>query len=150
MPKLNKAAAERVGEAETSDFSALPEGTYRSRLDEVEVREGKSSGAPYWSWAFTVTEEGDQSGRKLWVNTSLSEKADWKMKEVFDAFGYSTDSDTDEMIGEEVRLVVTQRVIEQGARAGQMGNNVDLVLSLEGGTSTTKAAGDDPDEDDVF
>ena len=148
MPKLPQAKAEAVAETESQDFSPLPAGTYVSRLDSVEVKEGKA--APYWSWAFTVTDE-ECTGRKLWVNTSLSEKALWKLKEVFDAFGYTADSDTDEMVGEEVRLVVSQRIIEGGARAGQTGNNVDMVLPLETGTSggTAKTAAAD-DDDDTF
>ena len=144
MPKLNKNLAKQADEAEVQDFSPLPEDTYRAKLLEVEQKEGRQSGKPYWNWTFEVT-EGDHTGRRLWVITSLSEKALFKLKEVFQAFGYTTDSDTDEMIGEEVRLVVSQMVIEQGKRAGQIGNQVDQVLPLVEGESA--AAGDD---DDLF
>ncbi len=128
MPKLPKKTAERVAANESDGFAALPENIYPAVLKEVSVKEGPSG--EYWSWEFEV-EGGEFDGRKLWVNTSLSEKADWKMKEVFDAFGYSTDSDTDELIGLAVRLTVTQRVIDRGARKGQIGNNVDTVLSSD-------------------
>jgi hypothetical protein len=128
MPKLDKKTATRVGNAEGSSFEALPEGPYLARLREVTVRDGNKG--PYWSWEFEVV-GGEHDGRRLWVNTSLSENADWKMKEVFEAFGYSTDSDTDEMVGELVKLIVSQRIIERGARQGEVGNNVDTVMPAE-------------------
>lgn len=144
MPKLPKAAAKRVDEAEVSQFDALEEGTYIGKLSKVTVSDQPGpSGAHYWTWEFEDihTLDGDKVPGRLWVNTSLAETADWKMKEVFDAFGYTPDSDTDEMIGEKVKLVVSQRVIERGARKGQTGNNVENVMPL----------GDDAGEgDDTF
>lgn len=139
MPKLPQEEAAAVDEQEVQSFEALPEGIYLASLIEVEVRPGNV--ADYWSWSFgdlvlmDVEPPKPYPGRQ-WVNTSLSENARWKMKEVFEAFGVSPDTDTDELIGEPVRLVVTQRVIEKGAKMGQLGNNVDAVLPAE------------PDEDD--
>ena len=150
MPKLNATLAKQVDETEVSDFSALPEGTYTVKLLEVEAKEGRTSGKPYWLWTFEIDEEAhpDAAGRRLWVNTSLSEKASFKMKEAFLAFGYSTDSDTDEMIGEKIKVVVTQTVIEQGKRKGQIGNQVDQMLPLVAAAdTTTSGAGSD---DDLF
>lgn len=140
MAKLPKKVAERVNSAETQDFSALPVGTYTGKLVNVDTSKSGDAG-PYWSWEFDITDDGFE-GRKLWVNTSLSEKADWKMKEVFNAFGHDAESDTDELIGESITLVVSQTVIERGNRKGQMGNNVDQCLPL----------GEDPDAggEDVF
>lgn len=128
MPKLGKEAAKKVGES-TSGFDPLPEDTYVCSLVAVEVREGGKG--PYWSWEFDVA-FGDMQNRKLWVNTSLADNAQWKLKEVFDAFGVGTDTDTDELIGQVAQLSVSQRVIEQGARAGQVGNNVDRVMPYSG------------------
>jgi hypothetical protein len=151
MPKLAKKVADRVNKAETQSFDAVPGGVYEVRLEEVESRTAKSSGNEYWSWALTVVADTDgdeeHAGRKLWANTSLSEKADFKMKETFEAFGYTTDSHTDDIVGEHCLALVSETVIEQGARKGQPGNNVDRLMPLEG-------AGDDDDEksdeDDVF
>lgn len=130
MPKLPKATAKAVGEAESSSFDPLPEGPYVAKLTGVEVREGQKG--PYWSWEFSVVEPDDHENRKLWTNTSLSDSAAWKLKEVFEAFGVAADTDTDELIGQVVKLAVTQRVIEQGARAGDIGNNVDRVMAYDG------------------
>lgn len=142
MAKLPKAVAKRVNKAESSssDFEALPEGRYTAKLNDVDTTKEGAKGA-YWSWEFEIV-DGEFKNRKLWVNTSLSEKADWKMKEVFTAFGYDADTDTDELVGEQVRLQVSQRAIESGPKKGDIGNNVDRVMPV----------GDDDDEegDDVF
>lgn len=145
MPKLNKALATKTAETETGTFDAIPEDTYTVRLVDVEQKIGKDSGKPYWNWKFEVT-EGDCKGRNIFMITSLSENALFKLKEVFDAFGFSTDSDTDELVGESVKLVVIQEVIEKGTRKGQMGNTVTQVLSLDGtaaGDGGATAADDD-------
>jgi hypothetical protein len=149
MPKLSAKAAKRVDQAEVSDFSAIPAGTYIGSLVDVDgSREG--SKGPYWSWEFDVVGDTDgddtYAGRKLWVNTSLSEKADFKMKEVFQAFGYTVDSDTDEIVGERCKLVVSQRVIETGLRKGQMGNNVDQCLPL----GASEGGAEEEEEEEVF
>lgn len=137
MPKLPKKKAQSVAQQEGSDFEALPEGTYVGQLVSVKVSDKPGpSGAHYWTWEFDVVEPEEHKNRKLFVNTSLSDEAEWKMKEMFDAFGYSTDSDTDEMVGEQIKLAVSQRVIEQGSRKGQIGNNVDRCMPMgegEGG-----------------
>jgi hypothetical protein len=67
------------------------------------------------------------------VNTSLSDAADWKMKEMFEAFGVPADTDTDELLGKEIWLAVSQRVIEKGARMGETGNNVERAMPVGGG-----------------
>lgn len=140
MPKLAKKIAQKVEETEGGVYEAFPEGTFIGTLKEVTVSdEPGPSGAHYWRWTFdTITghsgedvEQGKVYPGNLFVNTSLADNALWKMKEVFEAFGYTPDSDTDEMCGEKVKLVVSQRVIEKGSRKGDIGNNVDRVLSLD-------------------
>ena len=144
MPKLEKAVAEKVAAQESQSFDAIPAGVYRAKLLDVTVRESKKDGSPYWVWEFEIEDSDGYDGRRQWVNTSLKDTAHWKLKEVFDAFGYTTDSDTDEIIGESVKLAVVTRIIERGARAGELGNNVDKVLPLG------DAADADEDEDEPF
>jgi hypothetical protein len=92
------------------------------------VTAGESSNNnPMWTWVFECVEE-PYVGRKMWVHTTLTEKAMWKLAEVFAAFGVGTDTDTDILLGRLARIEVSQRVIGAGARAGQMGNNADRVL----------------------
>lgn len=71
----------RINFAEVeSSFQPLPEGRYECIVEVVEVRESKSSDNDYLNWEFTVQED-EFEGRKLWMITSLSEKALWKLKD---------------------------------------------------------------------
>lgn len=129
MPKLNPNLASEVKTAgESSGFTPLEEGRYRIRLVEVAAKNAASSGNPMWTWKLEVLglEDGTEKykGRNLWVNTVLTDKALWKVAEVFAAFGVDTDTDTDELLGCTAVAVVIQRMITQGQRAGQIGNDV--------------------------
>jgi hypothetical protein len=138
MPKLSSEAAKKVDEAEDS-FEALPENVYEAVLTEVEAKDGKNG--RYWKWSFKITTP-EYEGRQQWTNTSLSEKAHWKLKEVFQAFNASTDTDTDTLIGQKVQLMVVQKIINDGPRMGQTGNDIRQVLALqpaEGGISGGKS-----------
>lgn len=160
MPKLEKKKAKAVAENEGQSFEVLPEGTYIGTLEQVTVHDGKAIASspadvalfgegeviPYWKWQFMeitgLSGEDVEPGKvypgKLWIQTSLGESSEWKVKEVFDGFGYTTDTDTDEMCGEKVKLVVSQGTIQGGPRKGEDNNNVDKVLSYN------------PEEDDTF
>jgi hypothetical protein len=150
MPKLSKAKQKTVAKAESTGFQPLPEGKYIGALKAVVTEKNgeplSGDAGPYWQWEFdhiTDLQEEDTFPGRQFVITSLSDESDWKMKEVFDAFGYALDSDTDEMVGEKVILVVSQRVIEKGKRKGEMGNNVDRVMPLESGGEADWAAADE-------
>lgn len=126
MPKLNPKQQKVVDAAESGGF-LKPTGRYLGTLVKVEEKPGRV--APQWSWRFEslVLEDQGPTGGALFVNTSLSDKAAWKMKEVFEALGYSSDSDTDEMIGEKAVLIVIQEKQTEGQNAGQMVNRVTKV-----------------------
>jgi hypothetical protein len=144
MPTLSKAKQKTVGAVESSgDFPVLPAGRYLGTLKEVNADKngqplvGRKSGKPYWQWVFsdiTSLEDGQVYAGHQFVNTSLTDDADWKMKEMFDAFGFTVDSDTDEMIGGQVILHIVQREIEEGDRKGEMGNNVRRVAPYDAET----------------
>lgn len=150
MPKLPDDVAAEVAEEEVASFEALPEGIYLASLADVEVKPGNV--ADYWSWRFTDlvlmdTDPPTPYPGSAWINTSLSENAKWKMKEVFDAFGVAPDTDTDELLGEPVRLAITQRVIEKGARVGEIGTNVDRVMPAEDDDGEPETETGDADRD---
>lgn len=148
MPKLPKNIADQVDEQEAGGFDPLEPGKYEARLREVSVSDDPGpSGAHYWNWEYEVLDE-PYKGRRLWNTTSLSEKAFFKFKESFDAFGVSPDTDTDELCGKTVKLAVSKRVISSGSRKGEMGNNVDAVLPADAGGSGGDAAEDD--DEDLF
>lgn len=123
MPKLNRDAAKRVAEAEKNNFKPLDDGVYHVRLVDVDGS-GEGPAGPYWTWEFDVVEPGVRKA-KLWTITSLSEAADFKLKETFEAFGVDTDTDTDDLIGGIVRAVVSTRTIQKGARKGELANQID-------------------------
>lgn len=138
MPKLSSSMAAKVDEIESEAFEAIPEGTYLAVLEgEVESKEGNKG--PYWKWVFKITQEGEGHGRKMFMNTSLNEAALWKLKEVFAAFGESADADTDDLIGREVKLYLVQKIAEQGARAGEMVNEIKQVLPVNQATVDAKS-----------
>lgn len=143
MAKLTKAMQKKVGDAPSGDFEALDDGIYPATLMAVNTDKTGKAG-PYWQWEFRIDGPDEVKGRKAWVNTSLSEAALWKMKEIYDALEFELDSDTDEMCGTACKLVLTQRVIESGSRKGQMGNNVDRVMAAG------ESADSEEDADDVF
>lgn len=140
MPKLPSQAATKAREAaESSGFTPLEAGTYEARLTNVKATQAKSSGNPMWVWELEVVGPSNK-GRKLWVNTVLTDAAMWKVAEMFAAFGYDTDTDTDEIIGDHCYVDVVQRTIEQGAKAGQVGNDVQRAYPLEGTAPVAAAA----------
>lgn len=135
MAKLTPDLQEGVKNAQSSGFDPLPDGAYHLRLRDVDTTKSGEKG-PYWSWEFEIIDDFEWTpedaktpqnakGRRLWNNTSLSEKAFFKMKETFDAFGVDVDTDTDELIGKVVKGQVSQRTIQQGARKGELANQID-------------------------
>lgn len=145
MPKLNKQTAGKVEASEALDFSPLEEGIYEVQLNKVEVKEGKDN--PYWSWEFEIPADAQENaGRRFWANTSLSEKALWKLKEAFAAFGASTDTDTEDLVGKRIRLSVSQTTIQKGPKTGELTNSVESFLPLDPSGTVTGAgkAGEDP------
>lgn len=134
MPKLAKQQAQAAEAAELREGDIgepLPAGKYRAKLDEVKVKTGNDSGEPYWEWEFRLVDPEGQN-RKAWVTTTLKDGSEWKLKEVFHALGWSTDSDTDEMIGEECILSLRIITQQQGANAGNKINSVSKCLPLDG------------------
>lgn len=127
MAKLNKGKAKEAAEA-TSGFEPVEDGVYHARLKEVDpTREGPKG--PYWSWEFEIVEPGPAFKRKQWNNTSLGQA--WSLKQTFDAFGVPTDTDTDEVVGKVVRIVLSTRTIQSGPREGELTNQVDRVIAAD-------------------
>jgi hypothetical protein len=127
MAKLpsNKAqeAAEQAEEWE-GPGGALPPGVYLCKLNEVDDTKNGPAG-PYWSWEFETVGVGQEpAGRRFWDNTSLSAKSIGKLGKHFEAFGRSTDTDTDELISKLVAVEVDQYTQKEGKNAGQLRNGV--------------------------
>lgn len=136
MPRLDAGTAEKVANAEDG-FKPVDPGVYVAYLAE-DVTEKQGQKGFYWRWVFVIDEldnEGNPqqfAGRKLFTNTSLSDAAWFKLKEMFAAFGVPTESEANELVGQKVRLQVKTVVIQQGNRKGEVGNEVAKALPLAG------------------
>lgn len=140
MPKLSPENAKKVGEAEGgTSFEVMPEGKYRARLIDVESTKS-SKGSPMWVWKFEVEFPNEHSGRWLWERTAIQENTMWKLNQVFGAFGVPADTDTDDMIGRSVDLMVAQKVAEKGKMAGKLVNEISEFLPASGGGEAAPAA----------
>lgn len=150
MPHLPQEVQEQAEAAEGSGFALLEPGPYVVRLADIDMTRSGPAG-PGWSWEFDVIEMEDgtppaRSGAKLWDYTSMSSKAAWKVKQVFEAFGVPLDIDTDELIGELAVAVVSQQTQQKGKRQGQLVNNIEELRPYAGSVAEANATatyGDD-------
>ena len=170
MPQLDKKHAKEAESAATG-FAPMPDGAYHFILKDVDGTRSGGAG-PYWSWEYECIEEDpvempivdtDENGvqvltgktksqnvrgRKQWNTTSLSQA--WALKQTFDAFGVAPDTDTDELLGRPVKLVLEITTIQGGKRKGELSNNVtrvmpaddDVVKAVEKAQENAKAMAD--------
>lgn len=169
MPKLNKPLQAEVDAAEPVSglFEPLTPGRYIARLSDV-VAKVSSNNNPMWVWEFTDihTMDGERQPGRQWYTTMLpggkksatTPDDKWatsqrlsagRLKAAFEAFGYSLDSDTDEMLGEQVVLQLTIETINKGERAGQRTNRVAGLHPLPEGFDPNDFDGDG-DSDSTF
>ena len=150
MPKMDtktRAKAEKA-EAVTGSFEPIPTGKYLADLRAVEAKKSQA-GNPIWTWEFDNIRDlkGTAFPGRQWFTSTLpldkmpadANKDKWetaqrlsagRLKAVFEAFGYSLDSDTDEMLGETVVLQVGIETIKQGPKMGERTNRVRAILPL--------------------
>lgn len=162
MPKLMDDVAAKVEETEDG-FKPVDEGVYILQLmEDVSVHEGDK--APYWRWSFEIPKthldadgtevELERAGRKFWTNTSLSDSAYFKLKEMFGAFGVPTNTDTEELVGRRIKAHIIIKTIQGGNRKGELGNEILKALPIDhteasedsaGGAVAAAAGGSDKD-----
>lgn len=165
-------------EAATGEFALIPPGKYVAELMEVEARTS-AAGNPLWVAVFTkiTGQDGTEYPGRQWFNINLpisDQRPDgWKpgprnreqdpdkawasyqafvaanVRAFFDAFGYTPDSDTDEMVGERAVIRIGQRTIQSGNRAGEESNQVTAVLPLSS-VDWADSAGDGGKDEDEF
>lgn len=174
MPKLAAKDRKKVDKAEavSGGFDLLKPGKYIAELSDVEAK-SSNSGSPMWVAEFSEIHDldGDRYPGRQWYNLNLpttdtppegytpknskkSPEEAWanfqqlcagRLKAFFEAFGFTADSDTDEMIGERCVLQIGIRTIQQGARAGEQTNTVNGVFPLD--SVDYEGSGDDDDDD---
>jgi hypothetical protein len=155
-------------------FEPLPAGKYIATLGGVEDKIAQSSGAPMWGIELEDLfdlEGNEQPGRQFtnlvlpgddevpddYTGKSNSKKSieeQWKsrndflrskIKQFFTAFGFTSDSDTDELVGERCVIMLTVETIGAGKRKGQLGNQVAGFYTLDSVDSEDPKS--DSDED---
>lgn len=157
--KMAKQASEAKEVSE--GFEPLPAGKYIATLAGVEERVAQSTKAPMWGIEMEDLQDLDgeeQPGRQFtnlvlpgddnkmpddYEGNSRSKKSledQWanrneflagKLKQFFEAFGYTTDSDTDELIGERCVIALSVETIGAGKRKGQLGNQITGFYPLD-------------------
>lgn len=147
MAKLNKETAKKVDSAQDS-FELIEDGTYHFRLRDVDPT-GEGPKGPYWVWEFECVEE-PYLNRRQWNNTSLSEAAMGIFKATFKAFGVPVDTDTDELTGKLVRLVIGHRTIQSGNREGEVANQVTRVMPADSDFELPESMKPETDKIEIF
>lgn len=101
----------------STEFEPLPSGEYFGKVvnpDDVNLKES-STGKPMISIAWTI-QEGEYEGRKLYDNIVLS--VQWKVKQYCVAAGIESgkEIDTDDFVGLEALIQVTQQEYQNQIR----------------------------------
>ena len=154
MPKLSAAAVKMVDSAEArhesgGSFEPLAPGRYLAKLAEVTTADPNKHGAVVWNAEFqnliSLETEAPAPGRQ-WLRITLPSDPKkgipatytngpekWEkyqqmllglLKGFFESFGYTSDSDTDELLGEYAVIELGIRTIQSGAREGEKTNEV--------------------------
>lgn len=161
-------------------FEPLPTGRYVGRLSDVTAKMSKNNnpiwnvewdnirgldgeefgGRQFYTLNFPTSakrpagwgEDNAASKKKSpderWADYQTSCKA--RLHGFFTAHGYTTDTDTDEMINDEAECIleIGQETQREGARAGQLRNVINGFLPLDEETAAAAASEDDEDDDE--
>src|SRR3989304_7391119 len=103
MPQVN------IDFSDIEEFEALPAARYSFKVESVTLRESQSSENPYLNWELTVTAE-PYANRRLFMITSLSPKALWRLKAVFEALGVYQDQ-MQLQIDEDSQILISPPVV---------------------------------------
>ena len=127
----------RIDFSDIEEFEPLPVGRYPIMVEVVALRQSQSSENPYLNWELKVTVE-PYLNRRLFLMTSLSPKALWRLKAVFEAFGvFAEDMNLETTEVDDMEILITPAVAGKAAIAsvsqevyqGRVQNRVDDVFS---------------------
>lgn len=112
----------KVDFSQAKEFEVLPIGNYPVVVEEIEVRESNSSEFPYLNWKMRV-ETGEHARRVIWMMTSLSPKAAFRLKAVLRALGEEIDDkaedidiDPDDYVGRRAVAVLEHEMYNDSPR----------------------------------
>ena len=126
----------RVDFSEVQEFDLIPEGVYRACVTEQEVRESNSSEYPYINWTYTIVGSANDN-RKVWLMTSLSPKALFRLKAFLIAAGETKESlasdfemDPDKYVGKEMSIQIKHEKDTRQGREGKLQDRVGDVYAV--------------------
>lgn len=129
---MQQSADEGPG-ASDKEYDELEDGFYLAKLEKVVL--GDHVGASGYKQVRLQWRMVKPNARRVQSDfVSLSPAAAWRMRMVFDAAGYTYDSELEELIGEGVILEIEQAPQEQGQRKGEMVANIVNYYSAEDAT----------------
>ena len=97
-----------LSDFDPKSFDPIPDGYYEAEVANV-THEKASTGTAYLNVEFAILGPTHE-GRHVWANVFLTEKARWKLAALLNATGIGMvdDLDTDQLIGNELRIRVKQ------------------------------------------
>lgn len=128
MPKLPPHVREEVENADDSGgVKAAPEGHFLVTMTEAEEKPAKGQGGyDMLLVKLKVLQPRHSKGHVFWRRFSYNPNSAWRLKQLFDAFDYDYNSDTDEIVESDDTIVVYNEpeVIGEGSRKGELGDNL--------------------------
>lgn len=134
--------------SDVQEFEPMGKGEYLVVVDKVEYREAQTEDKyDYLNWELSVS-DGEFKGRKLWFITSLSPKALFRMKDIFENLGLPSDEveidydeDTNMVVEPELAGIPAIAVVSMRTYEGRPQDNVDTLLSPDASPRGKKAPG---------
>lgn len=107
----------RINFADVSEgLGAIPKGEYPVVVKEAKLATGQASGKPYIFWRLAIT-EGEYANRQLFLRTSLSENALWRLKSIFRNLGLDVDQALNLIADDETGYIVSPQLVDLTAIA---------------------------------
>lgn len=139
MPRLSSDTQDRAEQAQAWGHEPtgvlLDEGWYVASLREVQDIGGENG---RWDWIFGDFRDYDpetqepgrtRAGRGFWTTTDTPDSVG-KLKATFEAFDATLDTNTDDLLGEDVLVYMVQQVAKQGKRKGEVVNSMAAIKML--------------------
>ena len=97
-------------------LSPVPDGYYEVIIKNVKLKQSKSSISKYLTWHLEIF-EGNFKGKTLFLTTSLSSNALWRIKNLFKAINYTCvddliEFDTKELLNRKLQVKVVCDVFD--------------------------------------
>lgn len=147
MAKSKRSLKVDLSDVDTEGPSAVAEGDHHVVVEEVEEKEGESSGAPYLNWKLKV-KSGDEKGKIVYHITSLQPQALFNLRKTLEAAGMeisdrAMEIDLDELEGLEFMVTIEHEEYKNKTRS-----RVVDTFSIDGGEEPAEEEAKGKTDDD--